>query len=132
MAVERRSHKRVPAGMEAQVKLRDAAPCTATHAPSLSRFPDGQSAARRRPRLVRIHRARRTRYRSRRPRPARRASQQGRSRSQPGPVAIVDAPQVVRALADDEHYKYFAVLVVPTTAYFVIANWVGWQYYRNS
>jgi hypothetical protein len=39
---------------------------------------------------------------------------------------------VVRALADDEHYKYLAVLVVPTTAYFVIANWVGWQYYRNS
>jgi hypothetical protein len=39
---------------------------------------------------------------------------------------------VVRALADDEHYKYLAVLVVPTTAYFVIANWVGWQFYRNS
>ncbi|KAI0821117.1 hypothetical protein BC629DRAFT_1587430 [Irpex lacteus] len=36
------------------------------------------------------------------------------------------------ALAEDTHYKYFMVLLVPTTAYFVIANWVGWQYYRNS
>ncbi|CAL1711079.1 unnamed protein product [Somion occarium] len=35
-------------------------------------------------------------------------------------------------LADDRHYKYFVVLLIPTTAYFVIANWVGWQYYRNS
>ncbi|KAF7363392.1 Transmembrane protein [Mycena sanguinolenta] len=36
------------------------------------------------------------------------------------------------ALAQDTHYKYFAILLIPTTAYFVIANWVGWQYYRNS
>ncbi|TFK42644.1 hypothetical protein BDQ12DRAFT_676552 [Crucibulum laeve] len=36
------------------------------------------------------------------------------------------------ALAMDSHYKYFAVLIVPTTSYFVIGNWVGWQYYRNS
>ncbi|RDB21039.1 hypothetical protein Hypma_011542 [Hypsizygus marmoreus] len=36
------------------------------------------------------------------------------------------------ALANDTHYKYFAVLIIPTGAYFVIANWVGWQYYRNS
>ncbi|KAH8116896.1 hypothetical protein DFH11DRAFT_1578045 [Phellopilus nigrolimitatus] len=35
-------------------------------------------------------------------------------------------------LAQDTHYKYFVVLVVPMTVYFVIANWVGWQYYRNS
>ncbi|KAF8309827.1 hypothetical protein DL93DRAFT_2062653 [Clavulina sp. PMI_390] len=32
----------------------------------------------------------------------------------------------------DAHYKYFALLLVPTGAYFVIANWVGWQYYRNA
>ncbi|KJA20237.1 hypothetical protein HYPSUDRAFT_142548 [Hypholoma sublateritium FD-334 SS-4] len=35
-------------------------------------------------------------------------------------------------LAEDTHYKYFALLLIPTTSYFVIANWVGWQYYRNS
>ncbi|TFK29878.1 hypothetical protein FA15DRAFT_580647 [Coprinopsis marcescibilis] len=35
-------------------------------------------------------------------------------------------------LADDTHYKYFAILLIPTSAYFVIANWVGWQYYQNS
>ncbi|KAH7101536.1 hypothetical protein BKA62DRAFT_618644 [Auriculariales sp. MPI-PUGE-AT-0066] len=36
------------------------------------------------------------------------------------------------AISADAHYKYFVVLIVPTTAYFVIANWVGWQYFRNS
>ncbi|KAF9521109.1 hypothetical protein BS47DRAFT_11115 [Hydnum rufescens UP504] len=35
-------------------------------------------------------------------------------------------------LAADNHYKYLALLLVPTGAYFVIANWVGWQYYRNA
>ncbi|KAF8797966.1 hypothetical protein BYT27DRAFT_7029479, partial [Phlegmacium glaucopus] len=35
-------------------------------------------------------------------------------------------------LAKDTFYKYFALLLIPTTSYFVIANWVGWQYYRNS
>ncbi|KAF8740999.1 hypothetical protein AX14_006204 [Amanita brunnescens Koide BX004] len=39
---------------------------------------------------------------------------------------------LLNALVTDSHYKYFAVLIVPTTAYFVIANWVGWQYYQNS
>ncbi|KAI0795055.1 hypothetical protein C8Q75DRAFT_803892 [Abortiporus biennis] len=35
-------------------------------------------------------------------------------------------------LAKDTHYKYFVLLLIPTGAYFVIANWVGWQYYRNT
>ncbi|KAJ7452478.1 hypothetical protein B0H11DRAFT_1741840 [Mycena galericulata] len=39
---------------------------------------------------------------------------------------------ILDALANDTHYKYFGILIIPTTAYFVIANWVGWQYYRNS
>ncbi|KXN82058.1 hypothetical protein AN958_03216 [Leucoagaricus sp. SymC.cos] len=39
---------------------------------------------------------------------------------------------VLCALAEDTHYKYFAILIIPTTFYFVIANWVGWQYYSNS
>lgn len=35
-------------------------------------------------------------------------------------------------LAQDTHYKYFALFIIPMGAYFVIANWVGWQYYQNS
>jgi len=35
-------------------------------------------------------------------------------------------------LAKDTFYKYFVLLLIPTTSYFVISNWVGWQYYRNS
>ncbi|KIM49186.1 hypothetical protein M413DRAFT_60633 [Hebeloma cylindrosporum] len=35
-------------------------------------------------------------------------------------------------LATDAHYKYVLILLIPTTFYFVIANWVGWEYYRNS
>ena len=41
-------------------------------------------------------------------------------------------PKVLDALAQDTHYKYFFFLLVPTGSYFVIANWVGWQYYQNS
>jgi hypothetical protein len=40
--------------------------------------------------------------------------------------------QVLDLLAQDTHYKYFIMLVIPMSIYFVIANWVGWQYYRNS
>jgi hypothetical protein len=39
---------------------------------------------------------------------------------------------ILDVLANDTFYKYFVVLLIPTTSYFVIANWVGWQYYRNS
>ncbi|KAI0736960.1 hypothetical protein C8Q72DRAFT_35142 [Fomitopsis betulina] len=39
---------------------------------------------------------------------------------------------ILDLLAADTHYKYFFLFLIPTTAYFVIANWVGWQYYRNS
>lgn len=40
--------------------------------------------------------------------------------------------EIFRALADDNHYKYFFLLLIPTGSYFAIANWVGWQYYRNA
>ncbi|KIJ57666.1 hypothetical protein HYDPIDRAFT_34895 [Hydnomerulius pinastri MD-312] len=40
--------------------------------------------------------------------------------------------QLLDVLAQDTHYKYFVLLIIPTSAYFVIANWVGWQYYQNS
>ncbi|KAI0006215.1 hypothetical protein BJV74DRAFT_758115, partial [Russula compacta] len=36
------------------------------------------------------------------------------------------------ALARDTHYKYLTLFSVPVCAYFVIANWVGWQFFRNS
>jgi hypothetical protein len=39
---------------------------------------------------------------------------------------------LVDALARDTHYKYLALFSVPVCAYFVIANWVGWQFFRNS
>ena len=39
---------------------------------------------------------------------------------------------VLDALARDTHYKYLALFSVPVCAYFVIANWVGWQFFRNS
>ncbi|KAG9101624.1 hypothetical protein FS749_005162 [Ceratobasidium sp. UAMH 11750] len=37
-----------------------------------------------------------------------------------------------RTIAADTHYKYFPFLMVPAGLLFVIANWVGWQYYQNS
>lgn len=39
---------------------------------------------------------------------------------------------VLDALRRDTHYKYFALLIIPTTSYFAIANWVGWQFFMNS
>lgn len=36
------------------------------------------------------------------------------------------------ALQLDAYYQYLVLFLVPVTAYFAIANWVGWQYYRNS
>ncbi|KAF9246282.1 hypothetical protein BU15DRAFT_85062 [Melanogaster broomeanus] len=40
--------------------------------------------------------------------------------------------RLLDVLAQDTHYKYFVLLIIPTSSYFVIANWVGWQYYQNS
>jgi len=39
---------------------------------------------------------------------------------------------VLKAVVEDTHYKYLALFLIPTFSYFVIANWVGWQYYQNS
>lgn len=38
--------------------------------------------------------------------------------------------QILAYLA--HHLIYFIPLLIPLTAYFVIANWVGWQYFRNA
>ena len=40
--------------------------------------------------------------------------------------------QLLDVLARDTHYKYLVVMLVASGTGFVIANWVGWQYYRNS
>ncbi|KAH9981088.1 hypothetical protein BGW80DRAFT_1268317 [Lactifluus volemus] len=40
--------------------------------------------------------------------------------------------KVLDALARDTHYKYLSLFSIPVCAYFVIANWVGWQFFRNS
>ncbi|KAH9001067.1 hypothetical protein EDB92DRAFT_7846 [Lactarius akahatsu] len=45
-----------------------------------------------------------------------------------GPTSIM----ALNALERDGHYKYLALFSVPVCAYFVIANWVGWQFFRNS
>ncbi|KAI0361980.1 hypothetical protein OH77DRAFT_1416171 [Trametes cingulata] len=39
---------------------------------------------------------------------------------------------VLDVLARDTHYKYLMIMLIPAGTGFVIANWVGWQYYRNS
>ncbi|WOO81072.1 uncharacterized protein LOC62_03G004600 [Vanrija pseudolonga] len=39
---------------------------------------------------------------------------------------------VVDQLCTDTHYKYLVPLLVPVTAWFAIANWVGWQYFRHA
>ncbi|KAF8559810.1 hypothetical protein OG21DRAFT_1594602 [Imleria badia] len=44
----------------------------------------------------------------------------------------LSAIPLLDVLAKDTHYKYFVLLIIPTSSYFVIANWVGWQYYQNS
>ncbi|KAF6765144.1 hypothetical protein DFP72DRAFT_1058947 [Ephemerocybe angulata] len=49
-----------------------------------------------------------------------------------GPFLPSSGIAILEALAHDTHYKYLVLLLVPTTSYFVIANWVGWQYYQNS
>ena len=46
-----------------------------------------------------------------------------------GPTTGITA---LNALERDGHYKYLALFSVPVCAYFVIANWVGWQFFRNS
>lgn len=38
----------------------------------------------------------------------------------------------MRPICEDDHYKYVLPLLIPTTAWFVIANWVGWEYFRNA
>lgn len=40
--------------------------------------------------------------------------------------------EIHRTIAADTHYKHFPFLMVPAGLLFVIANWVGWQYYQNS
>lgn len=47
-------------------------------------------------------------------------------------IMITIMTAILDAIARDAHYKYLALFSVPVCAYFVIANWVGWQFFRNS
>ncbi|KAJ1309636.1 hypothetical protein OPQ81_006404 [Rhizoctonia solani] len=49
-------------------------------------------------------------------------------------LAYLEVPlsNIHSRVAEDAHYKYFPFLVIPAGLLFVIANWVGWQYYQNS
>lgn len=47
-------------------------------------------------------------------------------------IMITPMTAVLDTLTRDTHYKYLALFSVPVCAYFVIANWVGWQFFRNS
>ena len=38
----------------------------------------------------------------------------------------------VSTFCKDQHYRYLVPLLVPVTAWFAIANWVGWEYFRFS
>jgi len=38
--------------------------------------------------------------------------------------------RTLASLAADDHYKYLLPLLIPTTCWFAIANWVGWEYFR--
>ena len=42
------------------------------------------------------------------------------------------ARKLLDVLARDTHYKYLVIMLISSGTGFVIANWVGWQYYRNS
>jgi hypothetical protein len=55
-----------------------------------------------------------------------------RQQQQPAVIIRSITIAVLDALARDTHYKYLALFSVPVCAYFVIANWVGWQFFRNS
>ncbi|CDZ97304.1 hypothetical protein [Phaffia rhodozyma] len=39
-------------------------------------------------------------------------------------------PSVLSMVCMDTHYKYLVPLLVPVGAYYIIANWVGWEYFR--
>ncbi|WRT67004.1 uncharacterized protein IL334_003970 [Kwoniella shivajii] len=38
----------------------------------------------------------------------------------------------IKPICQDEHYKYIIPLLIPVIAWFSIANWVGWEYFRYS
>ncbi|WWC61251.1 uncharacterized protein I303_103832 [Kwoniella dejecticola CBS 10117] len=43
-----------------------------------------------------------------------------------------DMIPLIEPIRQDDHYKYLLPLLVPVTAWFGIANWVGWEYFRYS
>ncbi|WWC69557.1 uncharacterized protein I206_103499 [Kwoniella pini CBS 10737] len=39
---------------------------------------------------------------------------------------------IIKPICQDEHYKYLIPLLIPVTAWFAIANWIGWEYFKYS
>lgn len=54
------------------------------------------------------------------------------SSSWDAPHQLTISYKILSIIANDTHYKYFFILLIPAGTCFVIANWVGWQYYRNA
>ncbi|WVQ98606.1 hypothetical protein IAU59_005736 [Kwoniella sp. CBS 9459] len=42
----------------------------------------------------------------------------------------VEAVPFLAPFCEDTHYRYAFPLLIPVTAWFGIANWVGWEYFR--
>jgi hypothetical protein len=42
----------------------------------------------------------------------------------------LDNASLVSAVCSESHYKYLMPLLIPLTSWFIIANWVGWEYFR--
>lgn len=43
---------------------------------------------------------------------------------------IKQTSSVVSTVCQAQHYVFLVPLLVPVTAWFAIANWVGWEYFR--
>jgi hypothetical protein len=41
-------------------------------------------------------------------------------------------PHTLQSVCEDDHYKYLIPLLIPASAWFVIANWVGWEFFSNA
>lgn len=46
--------------------------------------------------------------------------------------AFSDQQRLANMVCNESWFKYLIPLLVPVTAWFGIANWVGWEYFRNA
>ncbi|KZV70299.1 hypothetical protein PENSPDRAFT_651688 [Peniophora sp. CONT] len=47
-------------------------------------------------------------------------------------IIPLPASSALRTVLTDARCLYSAILILPIASYFIIANWVGWQYYSAS